>query len=830
MRKLTSIAIVIGLAIVALQANFGVSADWPAPPKVISGFVGQPNIANASNAVLYLTTNWSGPLVTQSPLDPGAAPDWRPTYAVDIGSTNYNWTTADEVLAVFETVRSLLWTSINYTTSEDAPVDANTFQELPVATLEPYPVVTSSKTASDVTLDWTAMTDTSGNIENYGVLRSLGDAPPYTQVGTVTHVAGARTFTDSGVSNGLWCYRVNVLYRRNQTGTSTYPTTGTSEPTCQTISSPPTVISHYPANGAVDIPLAANIYVNFSKPMNIGTVTFPVVQITGAPIPPTFTPSWPTNTNLVLTHSTPMNQCRDYNVTIDGDDTTGVSMTAPYPFQFSALCPNPQILSTTPASNDVSVIRTVPIVITFTKAMDTTTGQWSVNINPGLGAGKTETWSGGNTILTIDHPIAFALGQAYTVTVVANDTTSMPLVPGTAANPWTFTANNKPSVTVTAPTGGCYAGGEQINITYDWTDESLPAGMDSDITYRGTASGSVTTQNGLPGNSVTVLWTPSGLTAVIQVDVNLTDQPGDKNNDTSGTFEVDGTAPDIGTSGPTGAAPVNTRIFAYFTEDMDKGSVERNVTFNPTVTNLVFDWGTTSRFLNMTATLQPNTPYTVAIGALSKDNCGVGNQMAQAGTISFTTGGRIPKAPTLQNPTGVTETKLTLTWVHVTQYTDDTTITGPVTYQIWRAVGATGTFSQVTTTAANATTYENTGLTPNTQYRYYIIAVAGGESSAQSNTVTATTLTTVSPPTDSTWLYILIIVIIVVVVLLAVLMMKRKKPTEAVSEEVAPPEEGAPAEEAPPEEAPPAEAPPEEPLQGEAPPEGTGGEEPPPPA
>ncbi len=54
-------------------------------------------------------------------------------------------------------------------------------------------------------------------------------------------------------------------------------------------------------------------------------------------------------------------------------------------------------------------------------------------------------------------------------------------------------------------------------------------------------------------------------------------------------------------------------------------------------------------------------------------------------------------------------------------------------FEIWRSTSPTGTYSLVTTTAANITTYTNTGLTPNNKYYYKVRAVMNSTYSAYSN-------------------------------------------------------------------------------------------------
>ncbi|MEO3795711.1 cellulose binding domain-containing protein [Nonomuraea sp. B10E15] len=92
-----------------------------------------------------------------------------------------------------------------------------------------------------------------------------------------------------------------------------------------------------------------------------------------------------------------------------------------------------------------------------------------------------------------------------------------------------------------------------------------------------------------------------------------------------------------------------------------------------------------------------------------------------------------PTAPTGLTASGTTSTGTSLTW---TASTDDQGVTG---YDILRAPGASGgTFAQVATSAT--TSYGDTGLTPDTTYRYQVRARdAAGNTSPVSTTAQITT-------------------------------------------------------------------------------------------
>jgi hypothetical protein len=303
----------------------------------------------------------------------------------------------------------------------------------------------------------------------------------------------------------------------------------------------------------------------------------------------------------------------------------------------------------------------------------------------------------------------------------------------------------------------------------------------------------------------------------------------------SPVFTIDQIAP-TGTSFPlTGATvpfPTSTQVTIYvnFSKNMAGPATVGAMTLSPSVTNTT-SW-TDASHLVITLTTTALTDYTITFNTGAKDACGVGNNLAQALAILIHVGGKQPKAPTL-SAGDPSDTSVTLSWTAVTQYVDNSNIPGTyvVTYALYR-----GTSTTPVCAASTSLSCQDTGLTANTAYTYYVVAIVNNTQSAHSAPVTVTTKQTASA--DYTWLIILIIIIIIVVILALVLLARRKKPEEAPVEEM-PPAEGAMAEEAPPsEEAPAEEAPIEEtPPEGEAPPEGEtppeggeGGEESPPPA
>ena len=103
---------------------------------------------------------------------------------------------------------------------------------------------------------------------------------------------------------------------------------------------------------------------------------------------------------------------------------------------------------------------------------------------------------------------------------------------------------------------------------------------------------------------------------------------------------------------------------------------------------------------------------------------------ANSNTVSV--GMAAPPVPAV--PTGLTAAAVSSTTVHLT-WTDSSTNTG---FQIERRVG-TGAFSLLTTTPANATSFDDATASPGTSYGYHVRAVNGSSDSDWTSPVSATT-------------------------------------------------------------------------------------------
>jgi phage gp37-like protein len=117
-----------------------------------------------------------------------------------------------------------------------------------------------------------------------------------------------------------------------------------------------------------------------------------------------------------------------------------------------------------------------------------------------------------------------------------------------------------------------------------------------------------------------------------------------------------------------------------------------------------------------------------------------GNPRANPPTIGayeYTVISDPPGTPTGLTATPVATNQINLTWSDVTQETG---------YELDRKTGSGGTWAQIATPAANATSYQDTGLTQETTYYYRIRATNSVGDSGNSDEANATTLAPSDPP------------------------------------------------------------------------------------
>jgi len=218
----------------------------------------------------------------------------------------------------------------------------------------------------------------------------------------------------------------------------------------------PVIVSRFPNDGATDLPPTQDIFINFSAPMNLGSV---VISVTSSiPPDPTFTNSWIFNSALRKTPVARYASCAILTVdVVSALDELGNPFTDPLglePFSFSITCPNPMVTATAPVAGASNVPLTQAITVDFSKPMDIGVTNTTIETSPPVALAPL-VWSNGDMTVTA-NPLG-PLPECTRYTVWANGTSAAgyPLIPGPVPNPFTFdTVCTSPQVMATSPVSG----------------------------------------------------------------------------------------------------------------------------------------------------------------------------------------------------------------------------------------------------------------------------------------------------------------------------------------------------------------------------------------
>ncbi|MCK5561870.1 MAG: Ig-like domain-containing protein [Thermoplasmata archaeon] len=617
--------------------------------------------------------------------------------------------------------------------------------------------------------------------------------------------------------------------------------------TTDVVGTAPNIIQTTPADTATNVLLGADVVVKFSLPMDRGTVTYLCTPaVTGG-----FTAQWNTD-NDTLTYTLAANFAKSTNYAFGitaGQDLVGgldlVAGTIPNPWSFTTVGDNPFILETTPADGATNVLLDADIVIEFSKAMDTTTVQYTCT--PTVTGGFTTSWNTAQTEVTFQHAADFVKKTLYTFSITAGkDTDGFDLVPGALPNPLTFeTIGDNPIIIQTTPADGDVG----VALTADVSIEFNKPMQTGTVMY--------TTAPTLTGG-YTASWNANGDILTLSHVVDFT-------KDTEYTFEItagkDLDGNDLVESNPwtfntVGDEPVifstdpahseldvklNQPVVIIFSEAMDKATITYTITSNAgDPGGWVPTWSDSDKTLTYAHNdFTADTKYTFLITAgqdLTADALITG---PVPNPFEFTTGAGkiIPDfTTTLSSPADdadVTTLKPTLTW----EATENAT-------KYWVYISTSESevqdFKSSIRKEVTGTSYTpTTALEANMTYYWTVVpndGVNDGTSSGVRSFTTpaeeAVTPTDKEDEDDFTWLWMLIIIVVIVVIVLAFVMTRKKEevPPEEPAREEAPPAGpeaaaepepeapvAAPVEEAPPtEEQPPAPAAPE-PTAEEAP-------------
>ncbi len=520
----------------------------------------------------------------------------------------------------------------------------------------------------------------------------------------------------------------------------------------------PTIALTTPAADAFGVNGSLPIEVRFSEAMNASSLQFAFQPNATVNV----TASWPTADHLLLTPEAPgLANCTIFELQIAVRDVNeNLSLlpgAVPNPWRFMVACDRPYVVATSPADGARNVRPTEDVVVTFSEPMDCTGGTLTVTFFPSLPPPVTlqTRCEQNNTVFRLQllGTTAFESGVTYSATANGRDNATRTewLVPSTVPNPWTFTVNAAPVVSKpTLSAAGCLDAGSTVTVAWSMSDEDGAANLTVRLLYWDglTFVPFVGPQAGF-GSPASYAWTlpPENLTTRVRIEVN--DSLGALSTNESAPFQIDGGPPDVfSTTPPNGATdvPVNATFTVVFTEPMNTTWTEAAIQEAPSFPSRILAWNPA----NTSVTIRPGllqdwTNYTVTIRGTARDACGVGRPMGVDRAFAFTTARPRPMAPTSLSVTAFGDTSISLAWPPVTAYVSGRPLspTDIVTYRLLRST-AGGPWEPVTETTA--TTFRDTGLSPDTNYTYEVIAGVSGIWSAPTSVAQKTRLPFLSTP------------------------------------------------------------------------------------
>ena len=388
-----------------------------------------------------------------------------------------------------------------------------------------------------------------------------------------------------------------------------------------------------------------------------------------------------------------------YSMTVKAVDTSGTSVAS------SALAVKTLADTTAPAAP--TALASASITATsFTLSWTASTDDVAVTgydiYKAGVLAGSSATTSFAVTGLLP--------GTAYSMTVKAKDAAGN-ISPASTAKSVTTTAD---TTVPSAPTNLASSAIAATSFTLTWTASTDNIGVTSYVIYNGTTQ---------LGTATTASYNAAGLipNTTYSITVKAKDAAGNTST-ASSTLSVktlaDTTAPTAPTALASSAIGMNSFTLTW-TASSDNVGVAGYTIYNGST-----QLGTATASTFSPTGLAPNTTYNITVKA--KDAAGNVSAASTALAVKTLADTVAPSAPTALASSAITTNSFTLKW---TASTDNVGVTS---YTIFNGTVQLGT--------ATATSYNATGLTPNTTYSVTVKANdAAGNTSAASSALAVTT-------------------------------------------------------------------------------------------
>ena len=471
---------------------------------------------------------------------PTATMDFAPASAAAAGATvNVHVVGSDDVSG-FDHAELLINTDPNGGTADDQWMTISDF------------------TAADSTAPW----DTSGTTA-YASYSSAGGSSASTKT---SHPKKANTkrvkAMTSGWGVGTYAVRVNVW---DQAGNQ-----GTQDATYELNPPAPTVISTAPVSGAAAVAVNTTESVTFSRAMDTTKGTFSLAD--GGAVAENG--SWSTDkTVYTFTPKSPLLNSTKYTATLTGfQSADGVTLSGnPYSWSFTTVAAAPTVVSTNPANGVTGVAVNTAVTMTFSRAMNTGVGTFSL-ADGGSVAGS-GIWSAGGTVYTFTPSSLLLNSTKYTATLTGFQSGDGVTLSGNPYS-WSFTTvAAAPTVSSTTPASGAANVAVNTTVAVTFSRAMNTGGGTFALADGGTVAGNgswstdKTIYTFTPGNPLANLTKYTATLTGFQSADGVTLSP----NPYSWTFTTVATAPTVVSTTPVANASVavSTPITVHFSRPMD---------------------------------------------------------------------------------------------------------------------------------------------------------------------------------------------------------------------------------------------------------------------
>jgi methionine-rich copper-binding protein CopC len=426
---------------------------------------------------------------------------------------------------------------------------------------------------------------------------------------------------------------------------------------------PPTVISTSPADGATNVPINTAIFATFSEEMDPQTITTETFTVTGPAQTPVAATVTYFGTTATFTPDSNLAAGTIFTATLNtgATDLAGNALAADFVWIFatgeeSDTTP-PTVSSTNPADGATGVPINQSVTATFSEQMDpsTITAESFTVTGPGLTpVPGTVTYLGTTATFTPDSTFTADTTFTATITTEARDLAGNLLATDFA---WSFTTGTTadtiaPTVSSTIPAAGATGVPTNTAIVITLSEEMDPLTITTE-TFTVTAPGLTPVPGVVAYSGTTATFTPNDVLAAdatftVTLTTDARDLAGNQlASDFVWTFTTgsaaDTTAPTVSATIPADGAtdvPLNQSIVATFSEDMDPFTISTDTVtvagpgLTP-VAGVVSYIGTTAIF-TPASNLAADTTYTATITTGARDLAG--NELASDFAWSFTTG------------------------------------------------------------------------------------------------------------------------------------------------------------------------------------------------